>query len=301
MANDQSKFSRIFYIQLAIYGASFPLLFFAMKETRGHVILSRRARQLSKVTGHVYHVRGAVASISPSALLSQAILRPTRLLCTEAVVFSFTIWSAFALGLVFLSTQSVPQIFSNNYDFSPSQSGYVQGALLIGEIFGFLACLAQNAYSQRSARRNQINPGSLIPEAHLALSIPGSFFGLAGGLCWYAWTSQHPSLPWIMPAIGLGLIGFGIITIVQAVVMYLTDSYVQYAASAIAAEAFGENLVAAFLPLAAKKMYANLGFQWASMLLGFAALLLTMAPIILTWKGQSIRLRSKFMSQAKRD
>ena len=104
-----------------------------------------------------------------------------------------------------------------------------------------------------------------------------------------------------MPAIGLGLIGFGIVTVVQAVVMYLTDSYVHYAASAIAAEAFGENLVAAFLPLAAKKMYAKLGFPWASMLLGFAALLLTMAPIVLTWKGQSIRLKSKFISQAKRD
>lgn len=104
-----------------------------------------------------------------------------------------------------------------------------------------------------------------------------------------------------MPAIGLALIGFGIVTVVQAVVMYLTDSYVHYAASAIAAEAFGENMVAAFLPFAAKKMYTNLGFAWASMLLGFAALALTMAPIVLVWKGEGIRRRSKFISLAKRD
>ena len=98
---------------------------------------------------------------------------------------------------------------------------------------------------------------------------------------------------WIVPSIGLTLIGFAIMSIVTAASVYITDSYSGYAASAIAAVAFGENTFAAFLPLAAKPMYLRLGFQWASSLLAFIALALALAPATLLWKGRTIRSRSK--------
>ena len=84
----------------------------------------------------------------------------------------------------------------------------------------------------------------------------------------------------------------------QAIMMYVTDAYAKYAASASAAVCFGENIFAAFLPLAAQSMYTNLGFQWASSLLAFIALGLSFAPIVLVWKGTSIRERSPFMRKA---
>ena len=80
--------------------------------------------------------------------------------------------------------------------------------------------------------------------------------------------------------------------------MYITDSYTKYAASAIAAVAFGENIAAAFLPLASQSMYANLGFHWASTLLAFLAFVLSCAPIVLVWKGRAIREKSPFMREA---
>jgi hypothetical protein len=108
----------------------------------------------------------------------------------------------------------------------------------------------------------------------------------------YGWSIFQPY--WIVTAIGLALTGFASIVIVNAASIYVTDAYSDYAASAIAAVAFGENTFAAFLPLAAKPMYHRLGYQWASSLLGFVALALTLAPIALLWKGQTIRSRSKF-------
>lgn len=86
--------------------------------------------------------------------------------------------------------------------------------------------------------------------------------------------------------------------IVTTVDMYITDSYAKYAGSAIAAVAFGENVFAAWLPLAANSMYTVLGFQWASSLLGFVALGLSMAPVILLWKGDKIREKSTFINEA---
>ena len=64
-----------------------------------------------------------------------------------------------------------------------------------------------------------------------------------------------------MPSIGLALIGFGSMAVMQTIMMYITDAYERYTASASAAVCFGENLFAAFLPLAATSMYTSLGYQ----------------------------------------
>ena len=136
-----------------------------------------------------------------------------------------------------------------------------------------------------------------IPEARLHLSIPASLIGLAGGLFWYGWAS-FPHVHWIVPTIGLGFTGLGIISVISAVDLYITDAYTKYAGSAIAAVALGENLFGAWLPLAASAMYMDLGFQWASSLLGFVALALTLAPIVLLFKGAAIREKSRLITEA---
>lgn len=229
----------------------------------------------------------------PSALttLKETVGRAAILLTTEPTVTSFTTWSAFSFGLVFVLTQSVPVVFTGAYGWPMYTGGVVQAAIAIGETVGIVAFLYQNKIYINSAANNPEKPGVPVPESILHLSIPSTIFGLAGGLFMYGWGSL--SSYWIVPAIGLGLVGFGIMCIVIAAVVYVTDSYSGYAASAIAAVAFGENTFAALLPLAAKPMYIRLGSQWASSLLAFIALALTLAPTILLWKGDVIRSKSK--------
>ncbi|KAL8993525.1 MAG: hypothetical protein Q9169_006283 [Polycauliona sp. 2 TL-2023] len=284
----------VFYIQLIIYGAIFPLVLLTIKETRGPIILSR----LSKTNPPLTEAANELPHPKISALLYDAITRPAHLLFTEPVVFFLMLWAAFCFGLVFIMTQSIPQVYSTNYGFSDSASGLVQVSLFVGEAVGFLACLPQNAYYKRSARRNKVDPGTPIPEARLPLSIPASFVGLAGGLFWYAWSSfEH--IHWIVPSVGLAFVGFAVMVIITAVDMYITDAYTRFAGSAIAGVALGENIFAAWLPLAAKSMYTTLGFQWASSLLGFVAVILTLAPVVLWWKGEVIRGKSEFIKEAK--
>ena len=80
--------------------------------------------------------------------------------------------------------------------------------------------------------------------------------------------------------------------VVQAVATYITDAYPKNAASACGALGLGENMFAAYLPLAAQSMYTTLGFHWASSLLGFLAIILSLVPIMLAFFGDRLRAKS---------
>jgi MFS family permease len=232
--------------------------------------------------------------------LKSNILRPLLLLTTEPVVFFFTLLSALSFGLLFIATQSVPQVYSTLYSFTEPQTGFIQASIVIGEAIGFLTCaLIGDPYFARASSESSTIPGGnlRLPEVRLYLAIPASFLGLAGGLFIYGWTSYADVAYW-GPTAGLLLVGFGSMVVMQAIMMYITDAYDQYAASASAAVCFGENLFAAFLPLASQSMYTRLGYHWASSLLAFLALALSCAPIVLVWKGLAIREKSPFMREA---
>lgn len=275
--------NRIFWLQLIICGAFAPVVIFFTRETRGPVLQTK-------------HVASSTASTPSTAeALSElytTITRSAILLTTELTVSLFTLWSSFAFGLVFISTQSIPLVFGGIYSFAPYSSGLVQTSIGLGQVVGLLACLYQRRLYVTSASRNTQNPGTPVPEAILHLSIPATPLALAGGLFMYGWAIYQPH--WIVPALGLGLMGFASMVIINAASIYVTDSYSNYAASAIAAVAFGENIFAAFLPLAAKPMYEKLGYDWASSLLAFVALALTLAPLLLMFNGERIRSKSTF-------
>lgn len=272
---------------MIINGATVPIVFFGLAETRGPVIRGKVMDE--KDTG------------GPSALIAlrNTVARAAILLTTEPTVTAFTTWSAFSFGLVFISTQSIPLVYGDVYGWPVYSCGLVQVAIAIGEIVGVVAFLFQNRVYIRSAAHNSEKHNIPIPESILHLSIPATLFGLCGGLFMYGWSTLGSH--WIVPSIGLALIGFGIMTIVIAASVYVTDAYSGYAASAIAAVAFGENTFAAFLPLAAKPMYIRLGLQWASSLLAFIALALVLAPTVLLWKGHVIRSKSKAIQEMSLD
>lgn len=273
------------------------MLLFLLPEIRPDVLLARRASRIRKATGKTVYAKAETSHTSLKAVLKETIIRPSKMLISEPVVLSFGLWSAFCIGTAFMFTQSITQVYTALYSWTFFETGMVQSAIVIGELIGLLASIYQDELYFRSADKNKETPGTPIPEARLYLSIPGSFAGLTAGLFFYAWTS-YPSIHWIIPTIGLGFVGFGMFTVVTAVTGYILDCYTKYAASAIAGVAFLENTFAAFLPLATQSMYTNLGFNWASSLLGFAALALSFIPLVLQAYGRTIRAKSSFMAQA---
>jgi hypothetical protein len=127
------------------------------------------------------------------------------------------------------------------------------------------------------------------------MAVLGGVFGISGGMFTYAWTS-YPNIPWIAPAISLTMIGAGSVLVVSGVTDYVVDGYSHYAGSAMGAVATGENIFSAFLPLATFSMYKNLGLNWASTLLAFVSLVLSLVPTLMFVWGKEFRARSTFMS-----
>lgn len=272
-----------------------------LRETRGDVILKKRAKKLRKETGRPIYAEAELDTTSVWKLLQVSFERPTRMLLTEPVVIFFTLWVSFAWGILFLFFSSVSQTFSANYGYNTFQTGLIQLAISVGAVIGTVINPLQDWIYLNSAKRNRDKPGRPIPEARLYTSIPGSLL-FAGGLFWYGWgSSGGGSIHWIVPALGIGCTGVGIYSIYMGVVNYLTDSYSKFAASALSAASLGRNTFGAFLPLASYELFETLGYGWAGSLLGFVGLALSIVPVVLVLKGPDIRRRSPFMRESTFD
>ncbi len=284
------------YIELIWTGAFFPIFILCLPESRGSAILLAKAKRL-RHEGKKAYTAEELDHTPWYQVVIKSVQRPLYMLCTESVVFVATLWAAFSLGTIYLFTQSVEQVYGELYGWDAIQAGYVQVAIVIGEILGWGLCVFTNRWYYASAARNTEAPGTPIPEARLYPSVIGGFFGVTGGMFMYGWTS-YSAIHWMAPTVGLAMVGFGTTAVVVSIANYLIDAYSKYAASALGAVGLVENASIAFLPLAATAMYTNLGFQWASSLLAFMSLVLVATPFaVLKW-GKEIRSRSPFMKEA---
>lgn len=109
----------------------------------------------------------------------------------------------------------------------------------------------------------------------------------------FAWTS-YPTLPWIAFILAGIPFGLGQILLFLSILNYLADCYLQYAASALAANSLLRSVLGAVFPLWAPYMYRGLGTQWATSVLAFLAVLMIPIPFAFYKYGPKIREKSKW-------
>ncbi len=109
----------------------------------------------------------------------------------------------------------------------------------------------------------------------------------------YGWTAEKHVF-WIVPIIGTGIVGIGLLATFMPIQTYLVDAFTIYAASALAANTVLRSLAGALLPLAGRKMYATLGLGWGNSLLAFIALAMVPIPYIFYVYGERIRKSPRF-------
>lgn len=88
----------IYYIQLAFDGGCLPIFWLILSETRGDVLLARRARKLRKEGRNAY-AKSELEKQSTIEMVKISFKRPTKMLITEFVVTAFTLWVSFAWGI----------------------------------------------------------------------------------------------------------------------------------------------------------------------------------------------------------
>lgn len=303
----------LFYIQTMIDVVFIGVMVILFKETRGSVILSRKATALNKwytaledagCPGVIMpnsgsstprRIRWKVAAdeqrTSITSMIRVSLSRPFHLLLTEPILFSFSLWVSFSWAVLYLTMSAVPLVYKKVYGFHAQ--GY--GAMFASICVGALLFTPLAIYQERWAHKlplYRISESAKAPEHRLLFACFESLL-LPIGLFIFGWTAR-PEISFIVPAIGLVLATMGIFSIYLATFNYLADVYGQYASSALAAQSFCRNIAGGVLPLVTGAMFNHLGYGRASSILGGIGLALGIVPWILLIFGSKIRHWSPF-------
>lgn len=115
---------------------------------------------------------------------------------------------------------------------------------------------------------------------------------------WFAWTAEYNSIHWIVPTIAGVFLAASILLVFMGYLSYLTNAYLMYATSAMAANTVARSAAAAASPLFTTYMLDALGVGGTGSLIGGVGILLAPTPFIFYRYGRPIRECSRFAPTA---
>ncbi|KAK4499740.1 hypothetical protein PRZ48_007926 [Zasmidium cellare] len=169
---------------------------------------------------------------------------------------------------------------------------------LVGVVIG--ACMG-GAFvvwaSHKAQKKSSTSNYQSSPEEKLPIAMVGSvLFPIA--MFWFAWTGEYNSIHWIMPTIAGVFLSAAIMLIFVGYLGYLSNTYLMYTASALAANTVARSAAASASPLFTTYMLDAMGVGGAGSLIGGVACLLVPTPFIFYKYGRPIRERSRFAPTA---
>ncbi|KAJ5605835.1 drug/proton antiporter YHK8 [Penicillium lagena] len=285
-----------FYVLLIWTGVLLISIFFLVPETYHPVLLRRKAQKLRQETGED-RWRAPIEKLNRSVAQTvlRSMYRPLLLLTLEPMCLNLCIFSAILLGILYLFFGAFQLVFDEVYGLVLWQ----RGLCFIGLFVGMVLAILSDPFWRRNYQRLERNHEKATqktddyqPEWRLPPAILGGPL-VTIGLFIFAWTI-YPDVHWIAPIIGSAVFGAGTILVYSGVFTFLVDAYPTFAASALAANSFSRSSFGGIFPLFGIQMYNNLGFHWATTLLGFLTLVMTPFPYIFFRYGSRIRKKSRF-------
>ncbi|WFD36583.1 hypothetical protein MCUN1_003466 [Malassezia cuniculi] len=290
-----SSLNWIFWTMLAFGGVTQILHAVLVPETMSLVLLDREARR-RRANGekNIYGPHEMEDERFSLKKIGGVWIRPFHMFVKEPIVLFCSLLSGFSDMLIFIFSESFTLVFKQ-WGFSTLQCGLAFIPVNVGYVIAFFTYLP-SIHQQRVARRQ--SPDVLLPEARLywlmflAPLLPIGLFG-------FAWTSLGPPLThWIAPMIFAVTISVANYAIYFATVDYMVEAYGVYSASATGGNAFARDLLAGISAMFSVPMYEKISpthsYSWASTLLAFIAIVVVVPIYVFYWKGEQIRLNSKF-------
>jgi multidrug resistance protein len=271
--------------------AQLLVILFFLPETYPPVLLRRRARRLSKLTGNVY--RSIMEVNHASSNLMVTLSRPWVLLFREPIVLLISVYMSIIYGTLYMFFAAYPIIFQKIRGWDEGLGGLSFLGILVGILSSIPSMFIGHARYQKKALNG---PKRLAPETRLPDCFIASI-ALPIGLFWFAWTNS-PSIHWIVPILAGIPFGYGCIMVFLPCLNYLVDSYTIYAASVLAANSALRSMFGAAFPLFTGKMYDNLGIHWAASVPAFMALVCVPIPYLFYVYGARIRQRCHYAAEA---
>ncbi|OWB82485.1 hypothetical protein B5S33_g1111 [[Candida] boidinii] len=260
-----------------------------IKETYEPVLLQRYAKDYRIRTNNwAIHVKHDMWKLNREEIISVHLFRPFAMLMTP-IILVIALFASYVYGLFYISITSFSEAFYLTRGWEGTIATLPNIALFLGVISG---CVGNMLWANEYGKKVQLNGGLAIPEERFPIMMMLGWL-MPAGIFVFGWT-QYDNIHWIVPCIGIMMIGCGFITIFQGCLNYLVDAFTKYAASAIAANTFLRSVFAASFPLFAKQLFDNLGVHWGSSLIGFIALGMIPIPFVFYAYGKKIRSHNPY-------
>lgn len=266
------------------------LTFLTMRESYAPVVLQRKVRRLQKETGNMQLRSKMDSGLTPRQIFLRAIVRPSKMLLFSPIVALLSLYMAIVYGYLYLLFTTITSLFEEAYGFSQGTAGLSFLGIGIGMLLGLFIFGATS--DKIVTYLTKKNGGERKPEYRLPHLMIGAAL-VPIGLFWYGWSAQA-RVHYIMPIIGTGFVGAGLLATFMPIGTYLVDAFTIYAASAMAANTVLRSAVGAFLPLAGPSMYKKLGLGWGNSVLAFIALALWPVSLGFYVYGERIRTSKRF-------
>ncbi|RFU79926.1 hypothetical protein TARUN_2269 [Trichoderma arundinaceum] len=282
---------------IAIFtGAVWILSTLVYPETYTPVLLRQRAAALSKRTGKVYisKLEEGQPVKTIGSQLRVSLLRPWLLLVKEPIVLLISLYMAIIYGTLYMCFAAFPIVYQQGRGWGPGVGGLAFIGIAIGMTMSTIGSIFDNSRYIKVVSKSP--DGIAPPEARLPPAILGSIL-IPIGLFWFAWTNG-PNIHWIVSIIGSIFFAAGIVLVFLSLMNYIVDSYVIFAASALAASSVLRSLFGAAFPLFTTYMFQNLGVHWASSIPAFLAVACIPFPALFYKYGDRIRAKCEYAAEA---
>lgn len=281
--NSKLGLNWLFWLNVII-GGVFALFLCLVPETLPRIVIQRNADRLkdperAAVVGTKISVMKEIYFVTSMAL---------RIMTTEPIVISLGLYNGFAYGLVFLYLSGVFGVFvtNNGLSYIAADLSYLNFAVGVIILFAFMPVQTW-LYTRDKAKRG----GRGRPEARFLTSLV-TVWGFPVSLFWIAFTSDGSVSYW-SPICGGTLLAFVDTLLYLSMLSYITDSYPNVAASAVAAFLIPSFLLAAGFAHIGIVMFENLSTQWAFATLAFVSLGLVALTYVIFYFGPRLRRWSK--------
>ncbi|PNY26763.1 transporter [Tolypocladium capitatum] len=283
-----------FYLLICM-GVTTWLLMLTIPETHAPTILRHKAERIRKLKIPGYeNVKAPVEEEDRSmkVIYKIALTRPWIVLF-DTISLLCAIYMSVVYMLLYMLFSVYPIVFQEKRGWNVGVGQLPLIGTIVGAVAGGLVMLWDTRRRTRRVQQGKAKMEDMEPEDRLPLSMVGGI-GLAIAMFWMAWTAEYNSVHWIVPTISGCFLSLSMLLIFVNFTNYLVDTYLMYAASAIAANTVTRSLCGAAAPLFTRQMFSALGIGGGGSLIGGVATVLAVIPFMFYKYGKQIRVRSKF-------
>jgi len=279
-----------FYVILWLAGGT-AILMFTIPETLPSAVLLNKARRIrrAQLPGYENVLTPAEASgHTLTEIFKIALTRPWIILF-DPISFLVAIYLSVVYTLLYMLFTIYPIVFQQKRGWNSGLGELPLIGSIVGALFGGSLIILNATRERKKLAQGWVR----CPEDRLPLGMLGGVL-FPVTMFWFAWSGEYNNVHWMVVVLAGVFLSASITLIFVSFLNYLTDTYISYAASALAANTVARSACGAAAPLFTQYMFDTLGVGGGGSLIGGVAVVLAIIPFTFYRYGEAIRKRSRF-------